>query len=217
MTDNRFDNHFSSSVSDFDITMSEGSSATNPNGDNSTSWLATLFNQLVTNDTNLHQAVAQALAQTNQATAEISNTAHAAYAAAQAAQAAAQTAGTQTNIGTAEGDNIAEPAETTAGATHSSKPNIAEPEPFDGQYENFEPFLYQLLANFRAKPRAYTDYHVKIDMALSWMQKGVAKEWATTMFRLLEQQPDYFADWDAFVTAMRSVFEDPNKKTNAQY
>ncbi|KAF8633671.1 hypothetical protein AX14_010717 [Amanita brunnescens Koide BX004] len=154
MTDDRFDNRFSSSVSDFDVTMSEGSSATNPNGDNSMSWLATLFNQLVTNDMNLHQAVAQALAQTNQVTVEISNTAHMAYAAAQAAQAAAQTAGTQTNIGTAEGDNTAELAETMAGATHSSKPNIAEPEPFDGQYKNFEPFLYQLLANFCAKPQA---------------------------------------------------------------
>ena len=205
------DNLSFSGVSDFDSTMSDPSAA-GSNGDNSTTWIANLFNQLVLNDTNLHQAIAQAFAQTNQATAEIATTAQAAYAAAQAAQATAQA-----NIGTAEGGNNADQAETTPSVTRSVKPNIAEPEPFDGQYENFEPFLYQLLANFRAKPQAYTDYHVKIDMALSWMQKGVAKEWATTMFRLLEQRPDHFADWDAFVTAMKSVFEDPNKKTNAQY
>jgi hypothetical protein len=202
MTDNRS----SSSISDFDITMSEGSSI--PNGDN---WLVTLFNQLVINDTNLHQALAQSLAQMNQTNTEISNMAHAAYAAAHAAQTTAQATGAQANT-MAAGGNAADQAE-----THSSKPKIADPEPFDGQYENFEPFLYQLLANFCAKPQAYTDYHVKIDMALSWMQKGVAKEWAMTMFRTLEQHPDHLADWDAFVIAMKGVFEDPNKKTNAQY
>ena len=173
--------------------MSKGSSATNANGDNSTSWLATLFNQLVTNDMNLHQVVAQALARTNQATAEISNTAHAAYAAAQAAQAAAQTTGTQANIGTAEGGNTAEPAETTAGAMHSSKPNIAEP----------EPFLYQLLANFHAKPQAYTDYHVKIDMGCRRVQRRSGRQPFGAITRFIDKHRRSFdvphrtgASWD---------------------
>ena len=161
-------------------------SSDGPPNNNGENWFNTLMTQLVQNDTTLHQAVTQAFAQAAQVAAENTVTAQAAQSVAVAAQSIAEAQ-----------------AQTAPAPAQPSKPSVAEPEPFDGQYENFEPFLYQLLANFRAKPQAYNDYHVKIDTALSWMQKGVAKEWATTMFRILEENPDHFASWDAFVADLK--------------
>ncbi|KAK2464369.1 hypothetical protein APHAL10511_003515 [Amanita phalloides] len=49
------------------------------------------------------------------------------------------------------------------------------------------------------------------------MSKGLAKEWATTQFRQMELNPQHFASWEVFLVEMKHVFEDPNKKHNAQH
>ncbi|KAK2464368.1 hypothetical protein APHAL10511_003514 [Amanita phalloides] len=93
------------------------------NGGNPTQWFTMIMDQLVQNDTNLHQVLTQ-LGQT-------------------AVQATIQAQTAQVAV-------IAQASSGTGMAGSLSKPSIAVLDVFNGKYENFEGFLFQLLAIFQA-------------------------------------------------------------------
>ena len=103
-----------------------------------------------------------------------------------------------------------------ASQSGAPKASVAEPDDYDGQYENFDTFMSQLYLLFAAKPRAYASDHMKIVSTLSYMKKGLAGVWATNVTRQLREHTLVYRDWEEFESKLKETFDDPNKKRVAQ-
>jgi hypothetical protein len=101
-------------------------------------------------------------------------------------------------------------------STAPPKASVAEPDAYDGKYDTFDPFMSQLYLLFSAKPAVYVNDQMKIVTALSFMKKGFAGTWATNVTKQLREGTVTFANWTAFETKLKEVFDDPNKKRAAQ-
>ncbi len=108
------------------------------------------------------------------------------------------------------------PTTTTSEARPEKELKVAPPEQFDGSPEKLRAFLISLELVFGANPSTYKSDRRKIYFALSYMQKGIAKQWVDTKVTESKAEKVKWSTYKDFEAAVRESFESANVAEDAQ-
>ena len=91
-----------------------------------------------------------------------------------------------------------------------------KPPVFDGNKAEFNSWWHQIQLYLETSSEEFTDRH-KIQLVLTYMQKGYAGEWAVSYFNKMRALPaEQHYQWDPFEEALLKVFAPLNKVQEAQ-
>jgi len=99
---------------------------------------------------------------------------------------------------------------------HEKEIRVAVPGQFDGRPEKLRAFLLSLELVFGANPKTYKSDRRKIYFALSYMQAGIAKQWAEMKIKECKMGKTRWSTYSDFETAVRNTFESTNTVEDAQ-
>ena len=100
---------------------------------------------------------------------------------------------------------------------HNHKAN--KPKNFDGSKDKTDIFLNQLHLYFASLPQYFDDDYQKIIFALSYMNEGIAGEWARLKVEEMESThwTNVFSDYTIFRTSILDHFGDSDRVSTAQH
>lgn len=101
-----------------------------------------------------------------------------------------------------------------AAGSSSRAPKVADPEHYSGDREKFSDFVSQLHLVFNSDPSRYANSNSKLTYAASYL-RGAAKRWFTPHLDATTGVCS-FANFEAFLAALKAAFDDPDAKVTAE-